>query len=242
LAQHGAKVVLADINDALGAKLESEMREKGHEALYVHTNVAMAEERTNLVDRALEAFGTIDILVTAAGCHSLAGQGTGSSFPDILEEDWDLMFDVHLKGTFFTAQEVARRVMIPNKRGRIVYISSLGAHGKRGVSAYGTAKAAISFLTARSAVALGKYGINVNCVSPGMVLTPIFGRMELKGKLDEPLSPEFHQMMTFGRVLEIDRYGTGLDIAKAILFLVSDLGEYVTGVDLNVSAGQVFNT
>jgi len=237
LAQEGAKVVLADIKAELGELLAHELREQGQDAIFVHTDVSSPADRARLVDKALEAFNTVDILVNAAGCHSLDGKGTGNSFPYMLEEGWDLMYSVHVKGSVFLTQEVAQRVMIPNKRGKIVMVSSLAAHGKFISTAYGTAKAAISWFTLGCAVALGQYGIRVNCVSPGLVLTPIYRNVELK---DKPITPEFESMMKAGRMLGIDRYGSGIDIAKAILFLVSDLADYVTSVDLNVSAGQVY--
>lgn len=240
LAQEGARVVLADIKYELGQKLADDLVAQGHQAVFVHTDITQQQGRANLVDQALAAFGTIDILVNAAGCHSLDGQGTGNSFPNVLEEDLDLMFKVHAQGTFLMGQEVARRVMIPNRSGNIVNISSLAAHGKFIPTAYGAAKAAVSWFTVGFAVALGKYGINVNCVSPGMVLTPIYRDVELKDwSASDEFPTEFEAMMNGDRMLEMDRFGTGLDIARAILFLVSDLGKYVTAVDLNVSAGQV---
>ncbi|MCC7209144.1 MAG: SDR family oxidoreductase [Anaerolineae bacterium] len=237
LVQEGAKVVLADIKAERGAALAEALCAQGHEAIFVPTDVTQPSDRTRLVDRALDAFGAIDILVNAAGCHSLDGKGTGNSFPNILEEDWDLMYNVHVKGSVFLTQEVARRAMIPQKSGRIVMVSSLAAHGKFISTAYGTAKAAISWFTLGCAVALGKYGIRVNCVSPGLVLTPIYRDVELK---DSPITPQFEAMMKADRMLGLDRFGAGTDIAKAILFLVSDLADYVTSVDLNVSAGQVY--
>jgi NAD(P)-dependent dehydrogenase (short-subunit alcohol dehydrogenase family) len=237
LLEEGAKVVLADLNGKMGEKLAEEFVALGYDTVFVRTDITRQEDRKHLVDVALETYGKIDILVNAAGCHSLAGQGTGNSFPNILEEDWDLMYDVHVKGNVFLTQEVATRAMIPSKGGRIVMVSSLGAHGAYNVSAYGTAKAAISWFTIGAAASLGQHGISVNCVSPGMILTPIYRDIELKDTSVE--SPEFQQMMKGGRKLDMDRFGLGLDVARAIVFLVSDLGEYVTAVDLNVSAGQV---
>jgi D-arabinitol 4-dehydrogenase/D-sorbitol dehydrogenase (acceptor) len=237
LLEEGARVVMVDIKDKRGERLAGEFRANGHDCVYAHADIGKAEDRTRLIDRALDAYGTIDILVNAAGCHSMDGQGTGNSFPDILEEDWDLQYDIHVKGNVFLTQEVAKRVMIPNRSGKIVMFSSLAAHGKFPVTAYGTAKAAISWFTVGAAAVLGQYGITVNCISPGMVLTPIYHDIELA---DNPISsPEFQAMMKGGRLLEMDRFGFGADTAKAVLFLVSDLGSYVTAADLNVSAGQV---
>lgn len=240
MAQEGAKVVLADIKAELGRQLADELAAQGHDAIFVHTDITKEGDRANLIERALEAHGTVDILVNAAGCHSLDGKGTGNSFPNVLEEDLELMLKVHLQGTFMLVQEVARRVMIPNEAGSIVNVSSLAAHGKFIPTAYGLAKAAISWLTLGAAVALGPHNIRVNSVSPGMVLTPIYRDVELKETGLEGITPEFEGMMKGDRMLGMDRYGSGLDIARAIVFLASDMGAYVTSVDLNVSAGQVY--
>ena len=234
LVQEGAKVVVADLNGELCQALAQDLCGQGAEAISVRTDVTNPDDVKNLVDRALEAFGTVDILVNAAGCHGAAGKG--STFPNILLEDWDLIFNTHLKGTMLCTQEVARRVMIPNRSGKIVNISSLVAHGKHGASAYCTAKAAISSFTVGCAVELGPYGINVNCVSPGLVMTPIWGSVGSGEALD---LNKLAQDVKKGRVLEMDRPGMGKDIAHVIVFLVSEPGSYITADDINVSAGQV---
>jgi 3-oxoacyl-[acyl-carrier protein] reductase len=237
LVNENVKVVLADINEERGNKLAEDLVSQGAKAIFVRTDVSRKEDVERLVDKALEAFGTVDILVNAAGCHAGAGKGTAGKFPHVLEEDWDLMLNTHLKGTFLCSQEVARRAMIPNRHGKIVNVSSLVAHGKYGANPYCVAKAAISWFTRGCAVTLGKYGINVNCVSPGLVLTPIWASVDLEeGK---ELTPEFQQMLNKDRLLDLDRVGTGRDVANAILFLVSEPASYITGVDINASAGQV---
>lgn len=237
LLEEGAKVVMADIKAKLGAALAAEFRAKGYDTTFVHTDIARQEDRTRLIDITLETYGTIDILVNAAGCHSLDGQGTGNSFPDILEEDWDRQYDIHVKANVFLTQEVAKRVMIPNRSGKIVMFTSLAARGKFPVTAYGTAKAAVAWFTVGAAAVLGQYGITVNSISPGMILTPIYHDIELA---NSPITdPDFEVMMKGGRMLDMERFGLGEDTAKAVVFLVSDMGRYVTAVDLNVSAGQV---
>ena len=237
LVQEGAKVVLADLKEEAGDRLAEDLRSQGGDAIFVRTDVSQLQDVQQLVDRALAAHGRIDILVNAAGCHANAGKGTGGKFPDVLEEDWDLMLNTHLKGTFFCTQEVARRAMIPARSGKIVNVSSLVAHGRFGANPYCVAKAAISWFTRGCAITLGKHGINVNCVSPGLVLTPIWRSVDMDP--EEDLSVKFGEMLKGGRALDMDRVGTGRDVANAILFLVSEPADYITGVDLNVSAGQV---
>ncbi len=234
LVQEGAKVVLADINAQLGEKLAQELRSQGAEAIFVRTDITSADAIKNLVDKALEAYGTVDILVNAAGVHGAAGKG--SMFPNILMEDWNLIFDTHLKGTMMMTQEVVRRVMIPKRSGKIVNVSSLVAHGRHGPAAYAVAKSAISSFTVGCASALGQYGINVNCVSPGLVLTPIWASV---GDTSAPDINKLAEDAKKGRMLEMDRPGTGKDIANVIVFLVSEPGSYITAEDINVSAGQV---
>ena len=233
LVQEGARVVLADIDDERGEALAEELRGRGGEALFVHTDVSRPGEVRNLVDKAIEAMGTVNILVNNAGCR--ARQGTAGDFPNIDLKDWDFIFDVHLKGTLNCVQEVARRVMIPNRIGRIVNVSSIAGHGRGGAHPYGVAKAAISYFTQGVAAKLGPYGINVNCVSPGNVVTPIYQFEEMSSEEIERM----HKRITEERMLSLPLPGTGKDIAKVILFLVSDLGRYVTADDINASAGTV---
>jgi 3alpha(or 20beta)-hydroxysteroid dehydrogenase len=226
LVAEGAKVVVADILDDKGQKLAHEL---GGNAVYVHTDVTQYEDIRNMVDRALEAFGTIDILINTAGILQTGG------FSSIEEEirSWDRMFAVHVRGTWLCIKEVTTRVMIPKHYGKIVNISSLCNHsGQGGMSSYCTAKAAISQLTQGGARGLGRQGINMNCVSPGNVRSP----MTEKVFFDSPDNPAWKRMkeeVVFGYI------GDAMDIVPAIVFLCSDRAKWIVGADLNVSAGQV---
>jgi 3-oxoacyl-[acyl-carrier protein] reductase len=231
LAAEGAQVAIADLKVDLGEKLAQELRDKGSEAIFVQTEVTSPESVKDLVDKTLEAFGTVDFLVTAAGCR--ARHGTAPNFPNIELKDWDFVMDVHLKGTLNCIQEVVRRVMIPNRSGKIVTISSNAGHGLGGSHPYGVAKAAISYLTKGVAAKLGPYGINANCVSPGPVLTPIWEFEEMS----EGEAVSLKERIRTKKMLILDRPGTGRDIANVILFLLSDLGRYITADDINATAG-----
>lgn len=220
LVAEGAKVVLADIRDDLGNALADELGD----AIYVHVDVTQYADITQMVDRALAAYGTIDILINTAGIG-------GSAVRDLPEqEQWDRMFAVHVRGTAACIKEVTERVMIPNGYGKIVNVASLCNHsGAGGMSSYCAAKAAITQLTLGGARQLGRHGINMNCVSPGNVRSPM-----TQWLFSDPARAE----QIKGDVV-FDRIGEARDIAFPIVFLCSDLAGWVVGADLNVSAGQV---
>jgi NAD(P)-dependent dehydrogenase (short-subunit alcohol dehydrogenase family) len=217
LVDEGARVVLADILDKEGEVLASELGD----AIYVHTDVTRPEEIRRMVDRALEAWGTIDILINTAG---IGGRGIETA------EQWDYLFAVHVRGTAFCIKEVTERVMIPRRYGKIVNVASLCNHsGSGGLSAYCAAKASISQLTLGGARTLGRHGINMNSVSPGNVRSPMTRAMFSDPQTAERIRNE----VVFGRI------GEAKDIAWPIVFLCSDKASWIVGADLNVSAGQV---
>ena len=223
LLDEGASVVLADILDEQGQALAEELNADAGQvrAIYVHTDVTKPDDIGHLVDEALEAFGTIDILINTAG---IGGRGIETA------EQWDYLLGVHVRGTAFCIKQVAERVMIPNGYGKIVNVASLCCHsGSGGLSAYCAAKAAISQLTLGGARTLGRHGINMNCVSPGNVRSPMTEKM-----LSDPATVErIKNEVVFGYV------GDARDIAWPIVFLCSDRAKWIVGADLNISAGQV---
>jgi NAD(P)-dependent dehydrogenase (short-subunit alcohol dehydrogenase family) len=224
-AAEGARVIAADLNAETAERTASDLRSRGADALAVQCDISDEASVRALVDAALQAFGTIDILANIAG---IPGAGTGV-FPNITVENWDRQFSVHTRGTFLCTQEVSRRAMIPRGRGKIVNVGSLVAHGFGDASAYSAAKGAIIAFTKNAARTLGPYGINVNVVSPGTMRTPM---SEVRMGL-----PEFQQ-----RSLEqsmIKRIGTAQDVADAIVFLCSSRADHITAVELHVNAGQV---
>ena len=217
LIDEGAKVVLADICDEQGEALATELGR----AIYVHTDVTQVADLANMVDKALEAFGTIDILINTAG---IGGRGMTSP------EQWDMEWAVHVRGTAFSIKEVTERVMIPKGRGKIVNVASLCNHsGSGGISPYCAAKAAVTQITLGGARALGRHGINMNCVSPGNVRSPMTEAM-----FSDPDTVErIRKDVVFGEI------GDARDVAWVIVFLCSDKARWVVGADVNVSAGQV---
>ena len=225
LAQERAKVILADIHDDKGKAAAEKIRKTGGEATFIHADVSSQEEVEQLVDKVLEMYGTIDILCNFAGIG-----GVGYDWPNISSEEWDLAFNVHMRGTFLCTQEVSRRAMIPNHSGKIVNIGSLSAHGWRGPSAYSAAKAAIVGFSRNAAIGLGPHGINVNVVCPGNVGTP------MTRQLMDPES-EGYKSVRESTLLKI--VGDAMSIAPIVVFLCSEPAHYITGADINASAGQV---
>jgi NAD(P)-dependent dehydrogenase (short-subunit alcohol dehydrogenase family) len=225
LAGEGARIVLADVQDPQGAQATREITAAGGEAIYVHVDVSSAAQVQNLVSQTLDTMGTVDLLCNIAGIG-----WRGGSWPNIPVEDWEAQFRVHMLGTFLCTQEVARRAMIPRQSGKIVNVGSLSAHGWRGISPYSAVKAGVVGFTRNAAIELGVYGINVNVVSPGNVITP------MTGDLQDPTS-EFHQKVKDATLLK--RVGDAKSVAPVIAFLCSEQAHYITGAEINVSAGQV---
>ena len=120
--------------------------------------------------------------------------------------------------------------MMPKQSGTIVNIGSLSAHGWRGISPYSAAKASVVGFTRNAAIELGPHGINVNVVCPGNVITP------MTGDLADPES-EFHRKVKEATLL--NTVGDATSVAPVIVFLCSEQAHYITGADINVSAGQV---
>lgn len=220
LADEGAKLVLADIRDDSGPALAEELGD----AIYVHLDVTSYEEIDRAIDQALEAFGTIDILINTAGI----GGSAVRHLPE--QEQWDLMFAVHVRGTAACIKAVTERVMIPSGSGKIVNVASLCNHsGAGGMSSYCAAKAAITQITLGGARQLGRHGINMNCVSPGNVRSPMTTNLFSDAEREESIRQE----VVFGHI------GDAADIAGPIVFLCSEQARWIVGADLNVSAGQV---
>ena len=170
LAEAGAKVVIASRNETRGNAAVEALAAKGYEVTFTACDVTSVEACYAAVDFAVATYGNIDILVTAA-----AGWDE-QAYLDVTEETYDRVVDTDLKGSYFMGQAVARNMVEHGTKGKIVFISS-AAHlgeGPRGVGMntyYQAAKAGVVALTTGAAGELMQYGINVNCVAPGGMLS-----------------------------------------------------------------------
>lgn len=221
LAQKGASVVIADVNDVTAAKVAGEIETAGGKAVPVKTDVSKVDDIKKLVERTVWEFGTVDILVNNAGIlHS-------TPIEDITEEEWDKMMAVNLKSVFFASQQVLP-YMKSKKNGRIINISSLAGRmgGYANGVGYSASKAGIIGLTMAIARRVGEYNITVNAVAPGTTETNI-----IKQFSDEKLE-------ALKQTIPLKRLGKSENIAEAVAFLASDAAEFITGAVIDVNGGM----
>lgn len=222
LAREGAKVAITDIVADNVKRVVSELTEISR-AIGEVADVRNKDQMVQVVKRTTEALGGLDILVNVAGLTR------PTLFLDISEEEYDLVLDVNLKGTFLTTQ-AAVPAMLERGGGTIVSLSSVSGQrggGVFGTSAYSAAKAGIMGLTKALARELTPRGIRVNCVAPSMVDTDIAGDL---------LTPERKVELAKGTL--IGRLATVEDVTNCILFLASDESVYLTGVTLDINGGM----
>ncbi|CAN0879447.1 Tropinone reductase-like 2 [Linum grandiflorum] len=213
--QQGAKVVIADVQDSLGQALADKL----HNITYVHCDVSNEDEVARLVDATVAKFGKLDIMYCNAGRVDRAHR---RSIVDASKSDLDRMIEVNLVGAFLGAKHAAR-VMIPNRKGNVLFTASAcTAIGGLGSHVYAMTKYGILGLARNLAGELGRHGIRVNCVSPSGLSEEQLSRVK------EHLSATGNLK---GAILE------AVDIAKAALFLASDDAQYVSGVNLLVDGG-----
>ena len=223
-AKEGATVVLADINIEFGERNAAEIRANGGEAVFIPCDVSQSVQIHNLVRQTVEKYGRIDVVVNNAGVNHSA------NFFDITEEDWDRVTSVDLKGAFLLTQAAAR-VMVEKKiPGVIINFSSVMAvMALADQVPYCAAKGGVNQLTKAMALALSEYGIRVNAIGPGPVMTELMKRVvHNKEKEAELLS-----RLPIGRIAECR------EIATVAVFLASDDASYFTGQTLYPDGGRM---
>jgi 3-oxoacyl-[acyl-carrier protein] reductase len=220
LAEGGAQVVVNYRRDEAGAEeVVAEISASGGQAIAVQADVSDVKQAQGLIDAAKETFGRVDILVNNAGTTR------DTLLMRMSEEDWDIVIDTNLKGTFNCIKAVSRQ-MVRQRYGRIVNITSVaGLVGNAGQANYASAKAGLVGLTKTVAKELGSRGITCNAVAPGFVYT------ELTASLPPELVQQAIDRTPVGRVGEPE------DMAAAATFLASDDAAYVTGQVVAVDGG-----
>ena len=222
LAQAGADVALGlrDINSHGGLPLEIEAIGRG--ALPLQMDVTKIDEIFRAVDDTVAHFGKLDILVNNAGI------APGNFAENVREEDYDATLAVNLKGTFFASQ-AAGRVMIRQKHGRIINMSSqAGFAALPTESVYCMTKAGIVHLTKCLAVEWGKYNVTVNGVAPTFIETP---------GTEECLSDPDFRADVVERIAALHRIGKPMDVAGAVVFLASPAASLITGHTIVIDGG-----
>ena len=221
LGHDGAAVAINYVNNAAGAEeVKAEIKTAGGDAIALQADVSKPAGIQRLFDQAIEHFGRFDILVNNAGIR------ISKDVADIDEAEYDRLFAINVKGTFFACQQAARRL---SEGGRIINISSAVTRMMLpGYSIYAASKGAVDQITRVLAKELGERKITVNAVAPGPVDTELFR----DGKSDEQIQ-QMAQMAALGRIGQVE------DIADAVAFLASDDARWITGQCIHVNGGFV---
>ena len=212
----GAKVAIADYDQKLGEAVAAEL---GNQVAFFAVDVSKHEQVVGMVEKVVEKFGKIDILINNAGITRDA------TLMKMTDEDFDKVIQINLNGVYYCTQAVAPH-MIAQGYGKIISTSSVsGVYGNFGQTNYAATKAAIIGMTKTWAKELGRKGINVNAVAPGFTATPMVEKMPEK---------VLQQMQS---ITSLQRLGKPDDIANAYLFLASDESSYISGHVLQVDGG-----
>ncbi len=218
-AREGAKVVLVDVNDSQIKKVEDEIKNHGGTALALVADVSSVTDMKNLVEKVVQEFGTVDIVVNNAGITRDA------LVHKMTEDKWDAVINVNLKGTFNLCQAVAP-IMREKGYGKIVNITSAARFGNVGQTNYAASKAGVVGLTRALAKELAPKQVNVNAVAPGFIET------EMSKKVPEDI------LKTLIKNIPMLRQGTIEEVANVCLFLASDESAFVNGQVIHADGGR----
>lgn len=220
-ASEGATVVIADILEQEGRKIEANIAEMGGVGLFARLDVTDENQWKDLVATTVSRFGKLDVLVNNAGISG--------SDPDILNTDmWDSLMEINAKGVFLGVKNAIPE-MLKAGHGAIVNISSIsGVAGQDYVHmGYSASKGAVRLLTKTAAAQYAQKGIRVNSVHPGVMAPMLTSKTTAPGELRDRMIAS----------VPLGREGTRLEVANAVLFLASDEASYITGAELMVDGG-----
>lgn len=222
-AEAGAAVVVAEMNPATGPAAAAELREQGHRAISIQTDVRQQSSIQAMVEQTLAEFGQIDILMNNAG---IVKWGAAE---DVTEEDWREVIEVNLSGVFFCSQAVGRH-MIQRRTGRIISIASMSGYivnHPQAQASYNISKAGVVHLTKSLASEWARYNIRVNAIAPGYMGTPM-----AKPYFDTPGIGD-----VWMENIPMKRPGEPAELGPVAVFLASEASSYMTGEVVVVDGG-----
>ena len=221
-AENGYDVIINYVADKTDVEaLEKEFKEKGADTLILKADVSNSEEVQNVVDKAIEKFGKIDVLVNNAGITR------DNLLMRMSEEEFDKVLEINLKGTFLVTKAVTK-YMMKKRSGSIINLSSVvGVAGNAGQCNYSASKAGIIGFTKSIAKELASRNIRANAVAPGFIET------DMTAVLSDSVKESIHNQ------IPLKRMGSAKEVAELIYFLGSEKSSYITGQVINVDGGMV---
>ncbi len=220
LAGYGASVAIIDLNIKAAEKVSGRIEEMGCIGLAVQADISDFEEAGRVAGHVVDTLGSLDMLVNNAGINR------DGVVWKMTEEQWDDVLRINLKG-YFNYTRHAAAIFRGQKSGKIVNVTSInGLRGKFGQTNYSASKAGVIGLTKATARELGKYGVNVNAIAPGLIMTEMM-KQAPQSVLDKALEE-----------IVIGRIGRPEDVAEVAAFLCSGLSRHITGEVIKVDGGQ----
>ncbi len=232
LAEAGASVMIADIDQKAADQTVTQIKAKGGKAQAIRSDISNQADVRRTVQATINAFGSLDILVNNAAIYPT------SPALQITEEMWDKVFDLNVKGVFLCCQAAAQEMIKVGHGGKIINIASVSAFHAIGFQAsYEASKSSIVMLTKSLALEFGPNNILVNAVAPGSIMTPGLAKQVEHLTLGAVTLEE--AMKAHAALLPLRRQGEPDDIAKVVLFLASNAANYMTGTLVLVDGGML---